>query len=417
MRIEISRYLSKLEQSQAIKAGFENEIKELSSLNVDGIITTNWDVLIEQLFPDYDVYIGQEDLLFSNPQQIAEIYKIHGCATQPQSLILTDGDYAKFNERNAYLAAKLITIFVEHPVVFIGYSITDDNIQALLRSISLCIGPGNIEKLRRNLIFVQPLGEGDSASIADTYLTIDGAQIPLLLVKTDDFLSLYEAINTTKRKIPARILRYCKEQLFELVRSSEPEKKLCVVDYDEIDRKDDVEFLVGVGVASSVAGIGATGYAAIETSDLIHDVIFDGNEYDPEQIIKHVVPRAGRNSQNVPVHKYLSAIGIDTEQKYKASKLPLDKWVTRAHKDYRLTQYTKPYFRNYRHLALKDLIAACTPENAAAYIPHMSKEDIDLEELRTFLILHEAKLSYRVSSYASNFRKLASLYDKLRYGW
>ena len=154
LRIEICNYLLTLDQTKAKQSEFAKEVDLLATLNVDGVITTNWDTFLEQVFPDYRVYVGQRELLFSSPQGIGEIYKIHGCAKQPASLVLTAQDYKDFNDRNAYLASKLITIFVEHPIVFLGYSISDANISSLLRAISLCIGKDNVEQLRRNLIFV-----------------------------------------------------------------------------------------------------------------------------------------------------------------------------------------------------------------------------------------------------------------------
>ena len=45
------------------------------------------------------------------------------------------------------------------------------------------------------------------------------------------------------------------------------------------------------------------------------------------------------------------------------------------------------------------------------------KEKIDLDRLRAFLEEHEDKIGYENSNYASYFRKLAALYDQLRYGW
>lgn len=107
---------------------YKDEIALLSQLSVDGIITTNWDLLLETLFPDYKVFVGQGEMLFSNPQSIAEIYKIHGSASRPASLVLTKEDYTDLENKNPYLAAKLITLFVEHPIVFIGYSLTDRNV-------------------------------------------------------------------------------------------------------------------------------------------------------------------------------------------------------------------------------------------------------------------------------------------------
>lgn len=66
---------------------------------------------------------------------------------------------------------------------------------------------------------------------------------------------------------------------------------------------------------------------------------------------------------------------------------------------------------------MEEIIAGCTPENAAAYIPFLSKDKINLTTLRNFLIANEEKFDYQTSSYASSFRKLAAFYDKLSFGW
>ncbi|EML0341134.1 SIR2 family protein [Vibrio vulnificus] len=418
LRIEIASYLSTLNQDKAKESGYQQEVELLANLNVDGVITTNWDTFIEQLFPEYTTYVGQEELLFSNPQEIGEIYKIHGCSTNANSLVLTDLDYQDFNEKNTYLAAKLITLFVEHPIVFIGYSISDENISSLLKAISNCIGKNNIEKLRQNLIFVQRLGDGEKQSISDTYLSIDGVQIPLILVKIDDYSPVYEAIDATKRKIPARVLRYCKEQLYELVQSSEPEKKICVVDIDEIESKDDVEFLVGVGVVSSQpVGPSILGYEQLCVSNLYRDILHDDGAYDCEQVLKHVAPRALKNSPNVPVFKYLRQLGIVDRDTYEASGYYLNKAIDRDFKKLGVASYKKSFFRHYRHSSLQDIIDKCTAENASAYIPYLSAEKVDLDLLHQFLLENEDKLDYKVSSYASNFKKLVCLYDRMRWGW
>lgn len=418
LRIEISNYLATLDQTKAKNSEYSGEVSLLAKLNVDGVITTNWDLFLEQIFPDYKTYIGQEELLFSNPQEIGEIYKIHGCSTHPESLVLTNSDYKEFHEKNAYLAAKLITLFVEHPIVFIGYSISDENICSLLRAISLCIGKDNIEQLRRNLIFVQRLSKDENPNISDTYITIDGVQIPLILVKTNDFIPIYEAIDATKRKIPARVLRYCKEQLYELVKSSEPEKKICVVDIDEIDKKEDIEFLVGVGVATNAAqAIAEIGYQPICSRDLFDDLLHNNKSYNPEQILRNTIKAAGKNTKNIPVFKYLREHGINSHDEYKALGIPLDKWVVREIKEFRSKAYAAAFFRKHRHSSIEEIIENCTPENAAAYIPFMQRDRIELEKLHQFLVEHEEKLEYTTSPYASSFRKLAALYDRYRWGW
>lgn len=415
LRVEICQYLATLDQSVALRSEYAGEVDLLARLNVDGVITTNWDMFLEQIFPDYKVYVGQNQLLFSTPQEIGEIYKIHGGCNDPDSLVLTADDYDDFAERNVYLAAKLITVFVEHPVVFLGYSLSDENIKGLLRSISLCIGKDQIDKLRKNLIFVQRLEGQDVESVSDTYFTVEGVQIPLVLVKTDDFSSVYRAIDATKRKIPARVLRLCKEQMYEIVKSGNPEKKLCVVGMDEFSRAKDIEFVVGVGVVSKE--LSEVGYSTIDAMSLFHDMLVKNRQYDPRQILTQVIKVAGRNSKNIPVFKHLYADSIRTLADYNKSELKLDKWVLRSVREYRSATYASAFRRNYKNYSISEIIEACTPENAAAYIPFLAADKIDLDVLKKFLVQNYGKMEYSVSSYASSFRKLASLYDRLKWGW
>lgn len=111
LKYEISQYLDNVEIESKISGN--PELKQLlsSEVVIDGIITTNWDKLLETIFPKLNVYVGQSDLFFRNPQSIGEIFKIHGCCSNFSSLVLTKNDYENFNNKNAYLAAKLLSIF------------------------------------------------------------------------------------------------------------------------------------------------------------------------------------------------------------------------------------------------------------------------------------------------------------------
>ncbi|MDN2486871.1 SIR2 family protein [Kosakonia sacchari] len=419
LRYEICDYLMNSLNVSLVDNPYYNEIELLSNLNVDGIITTNWDCFLEQLFPDYKVYTGQNELLFSNPQSIAEIYKIHGSAHKPKTLIMTDDDYNEFNLKNPYLAAKLITIFVEHPVIFVGYSLSDKNVTSLLSAISTCIGKDNIEQLQHNLIFIEREEGLKDISISNTYTSIDRVQIPITLIRTDDFIPIYEAIEENKRKIPARILRYCKEQLYSLVQSSEPEKKICVVDIDEVEKHADVEFVVGVGVAEAKRKefeIGGCGYTQISNLNLFHDLLHEDGKYDSRSVLESVVPAIGRYTPNVVVFKYLNALDIKNEDDYLFSGLNLEKWVERSDVTYQTRGYFRSFVKKFKDKDTNYIINHNTPETAAIYLPFLF-DKLDLEIVKRFLIQHEEKLDSEKSSYASYFRKLACLYDKLKYGW
>ena len=129
--------------------------KKLAKRSIYGIITTNYDTFLETLFPHFTTYIGQEELLFSKIDNVGEIYKIHGSVTDPRSLILTSKDYELFEKKSAYLTAKLLTIFLEYPIIFLGYSLNDRNIRNIFSTISDCLSQQKLDKLKNQLIFVE----------------------------------------------------------------------------------------------------------------------------------------------------------------------------------------------------------------------------------------------------------------------
>jgi len=114
----------------------------MKTISPYAIITTNYDSLIESIFsePNYVTIIGQQ-ILKNNVFSTGEIFKIHGSVTDPRTLVLTHNDYEMFRQKQKYLSAKLLTYFAEHPLLFIGYSANDPNIQAILSDIDELISP------------------------------------------------------------------------------------------------------------------------------------------------------------------------------------------------------------------------------------------------------------------------------------
>lgn len=72
-------------------------MEEINSLiktrkNIGSIITTNYDQLVENIF-EFNPLIGN-NILLSNPY--GSVYKIHGCVSDPNNIIITGEDYANF---------------------------------------------------------------------------------------------------------------------------------------------------------------------------------------------------------------------------------------------------------------------------------------------------------------------------------
>ena len=154
-KVELSHYLK---EQTVINTEYQTEIdklKEISEKSITGVITTNYDSFLEDIFSGFTKYVGQSQLIFSAIQGIAEIYKIHGSVELPDSLVINEEDYLRFQEKSAYLAAKLMTIFMEYPIIFLGYSINDSNIRNIIKSIVVCLDTAQLQRLEDRFVFVE----------------------------------------------------------------------------------------------------------------------------------------------------------------------------------------------------------------------------------------------------------------------
>lgn len=417
LKIAIASYIDKLVCEEHVNETYIDEINVLSKLDVDGIITTNWDQYLDKLFPDYKVYVGQRELFLSNPLLIGEIYKIHGCCSNPNSMILTDSDYKDFNSKNAYLAAKLITLFVEHPIVFIGYSIADENIQNIISSIVKCIKPEDVRKIRDNLIFIKRNNNSSVEEISNSFIQVDGSQIPIKVVTTNNFVPIYEAISETKRKIPVKYLRYFKEQFYTIIKENDPEKKLYALDYEKIEDIRDVEFVVGVGVISDI--ISLKGYSILTYEDLFSFYFYE-EKYKNDSILEKTLPSLLSNTSYIPIYKFLRNEKITSKTEYENSKYNLERHLKNRlavkPDKYKGGKSLSEQFNRYaKGKALEEIISEFSPEKALVYIPFIDWTSMDLQILEKFLKENFNLLN--VTSQSANYKKLVCLYDYLKYGW
>lgn len=189
---------------------FENMIK-----NARMIITTNYDNFIETRFQKkINVHIGNKGL-FNSPGELGELYKIHGSIDDPNSIIITTEDYKQAKRNSAIINAKILSSLVESPILFMGYSLTDENIQSLLRDLSKNmpfpideaakrIGVINYEKNKQNI----------EESLRDTNFGVHYTEI-----KTDNYIEIYKAVSKINQGIPPHeIAKYQKafKQIIEI---------------------------------------------------------------------------------------------------------------------------------------------------------------------------------------------------------
>lgn len=414
LKFEISKYLRRKSYEPGKNQKNDREIDQLKEVVIDGIITTNWDLLLEQLFEEQiqTTYVGQEELLFSNPKEIAEIYKIHGSSLQPNSLVLSEKDYKDFKDRNAYLASKLMTIFIEHPIIFLGYSMSDENIVEILQAITSCLTEENLYKLKDRLIFVQRDIENEGDAFQTTTMLIRDTTLTVTSIRTNDYDKIYKGMSSIKRKIPAKLLRQMKSQIYELVRTNDPNGQI----YAAVDLEDDydpsqIEFVYGVGISEK---LGLIGYKGIAPDELFIGVVQDVKKWNIDQIILETLPEALRVDRFVPVFKYFSLCNVpfdELDPKIKANlNLNISNILSQEQKNRK--EYVREKYSSIQELE-KDYNDSV--HRLFELIPLLKPENIDKLYLREFIIKYLGLLNTTFYGTRSKLRKLIRFYDLLVY--
>lgn len=304
-KAEVAAYIKSKSVPEDAYANELLRLRNISKNNISGIITTNYDLFFETQFENYKTYVGQDQLVFSAIQGIAEIYKIHGSVTQPESLVINEEDYQKFNKKSQYLSAKLMTIFMEYPIIFIGYSLNDLNIRRILANIVECLPREKMALLQERFIFVEWKQGYRDYTIEPHSIDLEGNILTVTKVVLDDFGMLYDALAAKKAAVPIKLLRRFKEEIYTYAITSKPGPLLQVAALDDakID-EDNLAICIGLrqggeyGLVSAVDG--NIWYRNIITDELA----VQGYTYD--QLLDIAYPRMKKeNEGKLPLYKYL----------------------------------------------------------------------------------------------------------------
>lgn len=412
LKIKIANYF-KEQINNNISSEFQDEIDVLRKSSIDGIITTNWDNFAETLFPDFKTYVGQQEFLSSFTYNIGEIFKIHGCISNPSSIVLTEEDYEDFNRRNACLAAKLLTIFIEHPIIFIGYSVSDSNIQELLTSINDCIDSNISTAFQKRIFFVEwTERNNDQFDIFPGSISLkDGKTFPITRIITHTYMPLFECLSSFERKIPTSELRKYQDLFYQIVQSQKPEKQIYVLQGKPDSINKDPQFVFGFG-AIKMAQLSERGYTGITDIDIYKDVLQDTSSYDARKILLESMPKL--KTTTLPKYKYLSLLNVRSEEQLLASEYS----GINIQRIADLQRYSRKNICQTVSDILND--TSIELDKKAAIIPKITLQDGDLELIKNFLVenIDSALLGTQLNSTQKTyFRKLVCFYDLIKYGW
>lgn len=380
-------------------------IKKLGRRSLSGIITTNYDTMLEQLFPDFKAYIGQEELIFANITGIGEIYKIHGSVMDSESLVLTSKDYMEFEEHSSYLIAKLLTIFLEYPIIFLGYSLNDKNIRNIFETVSKCLTQEKLDTLKTRLFFVNYSEEEKISEFSMQFK--NGSSVRMNCISTVGFMQIYNAIYETKSKYNPAILRHLRQDIYELANSTSTSETIVATGFENLDDLSKADkFILGVGITKN-------GHM-IKAEQLYEDIVFDNQHFNPVLVIEEYLPELLKNnSGGLPMYKYLRDYQHEVFERVK------DNVLKYTSVDAFLNQQLRQQKQNYRKfltkMSVQDIVKVEGIDLAYRKLIFLEEDEIEVNELLRYLQDYMKKYTPNCLKNNSELKRLIRIYDMVKY--
>jgi len=288
--------------------GVDVEVKSFTKMLTKArfVITTNYDCFIENCFKNtknkIDIKVGSAGL-FKRSNSYGELYKIHGTATEANSICITNADYKENESKLALVNAKILSNLMEAPILFLGYSVTDENIRSLLKTYAQNL-PFNPDVSAKRICVVEWKSEEeklvefrDHAEVLNMHYT---------RIQTDNFLEIYNQISKIDQGYsPAEIAKY--EHAFRrIVEVKGAQKGLGTVltTFEDLSRLSDSQISQKNLVVAF--GDGKHIYKMPTYAEYIRGYFTDENELTPELALIFLSKQP--LSTFIPINKYLKAM-------------------------------------------------------------------------------------------------------------
>jgi hypothetical protein len=210
-------FVSQLMKGLQFRQGLDQEREAFSHLlmNCHSIFTTNYDTMIEDFTNgSFKCHTRQSDLYLSN-DYYGQIYKIHGSVEEPATIVITEKDYIQYQENSLLIVSKLVTLMLESPIIFIGYSFTDDDILQIINKFSSCLSVIQRNNLKNRLVLV--VYEKGKMDIEDSVIELSGGKAQISILRTDNFLNIYEKLNQIEQGLKPSQVRAFQEQIRKII--------------------------------------------------------------------------------------------------------------------------------------------------------------------------------------------------------
>jgi hypothetical protein len=300
---------------------------------------------------------------------------------------------------------------MEYPIIFIGYSIGDTNIQNIIKSIVDCLDETQLTMLENRFIFVEYKSDMVGIDVSPFTIMIDNKPLIMKRVILSDFMILYNALEKKKTKLPVKILRRFKEELYNYTVTNVPTANLRVAALDDV-RVEDEELVLAIG---KVSDLGLKGLSGIDGNEWYRDVVMGDLEFSADEMLEYAFPKVlKQNSGRLPVNKYLNGATKEfPECKELAIQMNFGKIISPSIQKNRKSLGDYISVKQIWNLEKKSL------ERALRLISHLEEAQIELGELECVLkeiFSEDVNVLQNVNPpIRTHLRRLILVYDYLKW--
>lgn len=420
----LKKHLSNLFSNYKVIKNNEDEIKEFRNMLKKAriILTTNYDTFIEDNFEEVDKsslmkYIGQNGL-FQSENRYCELYKVHGCIENPNSIIITEEDYKEYNKNSILITSKIISSLLNSPIIFIGYSLTDLNIRNIIKNFSNSLNIKEREKLSKRMIVID--WKKKEKKLLETSITDPTLNCSYTLIETDNYLEVYKKISKIDQgATPAEISKFehiIKELIVQKGRKGELDKTIVNL----IPKENLENFLKDIGNQNIAVAVGdrAIIVKSLSSIDYLQEYIKDTNPSNLEVNLRFL---AQQNPSTIfPALKYLNENNINNSVLFINEKNKLKKLLKNlknfnirntSHKEI-LTEKTIDDIEEIAIIKKESSNLKTKLEDIQDSLINSNINNFEKEDIENYILKKLDKMNMEKNEKIStNFRKLLIHYD------
>ncbi|OQR00526.1 SIR2 family protein [Ligilactobacillus salivarius] len=352
------------------------------------VITTNYDTLIEESIKSNSkqnpkIYIGNSGFFDSNSIGWSEIYKIHGSCSDPSSIVINKEDYNKFDQNSVLISAKILSSMIQSPIIFLGYSLEDENVRKLLQDFSREL-PKEDSRKSANRIFIVEYSPGES-ELVETIQNDSLLNLTYTHIKTDNYSELFKKIISIDEGVTPYEVRRFQDIIGQIIVSAGHKKALnsYLISPKNID---ELEHKIAINEPIVVA-LGNTKNIYVNPTDIdyLTDYINQKFELYPESALRFIAKAQSR--ARYPLFYHYNSVDIDKTNLDSVEKKRIRDRVKEYSQDFKILDSIrlKKKYVNVSYDSIQDIISLQEAEHIKIDLITQNSQHIDKRQLTQYV--------------------------------